>query len=47
MSNAYGITHVPTFFLIEPVLKSASAIVQGLGITFKEMMKPTITEDYP
>jgi NADH-quinone oxidoreductase subunit I len=32
---------------INEVFKSASAIVQGLGITFKEMMKPTITEDYP
>jgi NADH-quinone oxidoreductase subunit I len=29
------------------VLNSASAIVKGLGITLKEMMQPTVTEDYP
>jgi NADH-quinone oxidoreductase subunit I len=29
------------------VLESAAAIVKGLGITFKAMMNPTITEDYP
>jgi len=29
------------------VLESAAAIVKGMGITFKEMMNPTITEDYP
>lgn len=28
-------------------IKQAAAIVKGLGITLKEMMKPTITEDYP
>lgn len=29
------------------VLGSASAIVKGLGMTFKEMLQPTITEEYP
>lgn len=29
------------------VLGSASAIVKGLGITFKEMLQPTVTEEYP
>lgn len=29
------------------VLGSASAIVKGLGLTFKEMLQPTITEEYP
>ncbi|MCC6539712.1 MAG: NADH-quinone oxidoreductase subunit NuoI [Bryobacterales bacterium] len=29
------------------VLGSAGAIVKGLGITFKEMLKPVITEEYP
>jgi len=26
---------------------NASAIAKGLGVTFKEMMSPTVTEDYP
>src|ERR1700758_1619923 len=29
------------------ILGTASAIVKGLGITFKEMMQPTVTEYYP
>ena len=29
------------------VLESAAAIVKGMGVTFREMMNPTITEDYP
>ena len=29
------------------VVDSASAIVKGLGITLKEMMSPTVTENYP
>ena len=29
------------------VLNSASAILKGLGITMKEMLSPTVTEDYP
>lgn len=29
------------------VLGSASAIVKGMGVTLKEMMNPTVTEDYP
>ncbi|MEZ5399145.1 MAG: NADH-quinone oxidoreductase subunit NuoI [Bryobacteraceae bacterium] len=32
---------------IKQVVDSASAIVKGLGITLKEMMQPTVTEDYP
>ena len=29
------------------VFGGAAAIAKGMGITFKEMMPPTITEDYP
>ena len=29
------------------VLSTAAAIAKGMGITFKEMMSPTLTEDYP
>jgi NADH-quinone oxidoreductase subunit I len=29
------------------VLGSAAAIAKGMGITFKEMLQPTITEEYP
>ena len=29
------------------VFQSAAAIAKGMGVTFKEMMQPTITEDYP
>jgi NADH-quinone oxidoreductase subunit I len=32
---------------IQDVLGSAVAIAKGMGITFGEMLKPTITEDYP
>lgn len=32
---------------INEVFGSAAAIAKGMGITFKEMMSPTITEDYP
>jgi NADH-quinone oxidoreductase subunit I len=32
---------------IKEVFNAASAIVKGLGITFGEMMQPTVTEDYP
>jgi NADH-quinone oxidoreductase subunit I len=32
---------------ISEVLGGAAAIAKGMGITFKEMMKPTLTEDYP
>ncbi len=32
---------------IKQVVDSASALVKGLSITFKEMMQPTVTEDYP
>jgi NADH-quinone oxidoreductase subunit I len=32
---------------IQDVLGSAAAIAKGMGITFKEMLQPTITEDYP
>jgi NADH-quinone oxidoreductase subunit I len=31
----------------DTVLNTAAAIVKGLSITFKEMLKPTITDDYP
>ena len=29
------------------ILETASAIVKGMSTTFKEMLNPTITEDYP
>ena len=29
------------------VLGSAAAIAKGMGVTFKEMMQPTLTENYP
>ena len=32
---------------IGEVLSSAAAIAKGMGITFKEMLQPTITEAYP
>lgn len=32
---------------INDVFSSAAAIAKGMGITFKEMLQPTITEDYP
>lgn len=32
---------------ITEVLQGAAALAKGMGITFKEMMQPAITEDYP
>src|SRR5512141_1634035 len=32
---------------INEILGSAAAIAKGMGVTFKEMMQPTLTEDYP
>ena len=32
---------------ISEVFGGAAAIVKGMGITFGEMLNPTITEDYP
>jgi len=32
---------------IEDILDSAAAIAKGMGVTFKEMMSPTVTEYYP
>jgi len=32
---------------ISDVVDAATAIAKGLGVTFKEMLSPTITEDYP
>ncbi len=32
---------------ISEVFGSAAAIAKGMGVTFKEMMQPTLTEDYP
>lgn len=32
---------------INDVLSSAAAIAKGMSITFKEMLQPVITEDYP
>src|SRR6059058_2652854 len=32
---------------IGEVISSAAAIAKGMGITFKEMLQPSITEEYP
>ena len=32
---------------LSEVVGGAAAIAKGMGITFKEMMQPTLTEDYP
>lgn len=32
---------------VTDILGDASAIAKGMGVTFKEMMSPTVTEDYP
>ncbi|MCL4852146.1 MAG: NADH-quinone oxidoreductase subunit NuoI [Bryobacteraceae bacterium] len=32
---------------IQDALSSAAALAKGMGVTLKEMMSPTITEDYP
>src|SRR5919206_1408921 len=32
---------------ISEVLESAAAIAKGMGITFREMMQPALTENYP
>jgi NADH-quinone oxidoreductase subunit I len=33
--------------IFNEVFDSAAAIAKGLGVTMKEMLSPTITEDYP
>jgi NADH-quinone oxidoreductase subunit I len=33
--------------IISEIFDGASAIAKGMGITFKEMLNPTITENYP
>src|ERR1041385_9105218 len=32
---------------ISEVFDGAAAIAKGMSVTFKEMMRPTLTEDYP
>src|SRR3954468_12689941 len=32
---------------LEEIIGTASALVKGMGITFKEMLQPTVTDDYP
>ncbi|MGE5644562.1 MAG: NADH-quinone oxidoreductase subunit NuoI [Acidobacteriota bacterium] len=32
---------------VNEVLGSAAAIAKGMGVTFREMMSPTVTEEYP
>src|SRR5438270_5673053 len=32
---------------IEEILGTAAAIAKGMGVTFKEMLSPTVTEFYP
>ncbi|HWR49769.1 MAG TPA: NADH-quinone oxidoreductase subunit NuoI [Bryobacteraceae bacterium] len=32
---------------IQDILGSAAAIAKGMGVTFREMMSPTVTEGYP
>ncbi len=33
--------------VFEEILGSASAIAKGMSVTFREMMSPTVTENYP
>jgi len=32
---------------INQIVESAAAVTRGMGVTFREMLSPTITEDYP
>jgi len=32
---------------LEEILGAAGAIAKGMGVTFREMLSPTVTEDYP
>ena len=32
---------------LDEILGSAAGIAKGMGVTFKEMMSPTVTENYP
>ena len=32
---------------ISQIVESAAAVTRGMGVTFKEMLSPTLTEDYP
>ena len=32
---------------IEEILGTAASIAKGMGVTLKEMMSPTVTENYP
>ena len=32
---------------IREIVESAGAVTRGMGVTFREMLSPTITEDYP
>jgi len=32
---------------LEELIDSAAALAKGMGVTFREMMSPTITENYP
>jgi len=32
---------------ISQIIDSAAAVTRGMGVTFKEMLSPTLTEDYP
>ena len=32
---------------IGEILETAAAIAKGMSVTFKEMMSPTVTENYP
>lgn len=33
--------------LINDILSNAAAVAKGMGVTFKEMLQPTVTENYP
>ena len=33
--------------LINEIFSNATAIAKGMGVTFKEMLQPTVTENYP
>ena len=33
--------------LINEIFNNAAAVAKGMGVTFKEMLQPTVTENYP
>jgi NADH-quinone oxidoreductase subunit I len=45
--EAYDNLDIAMSSIIKEIAGSAKAIVKGMGITFGEMLQPTITDDYP